>query len=247
MIRFSVDPNYAGKNLPGWFMVASYLQKSIGQRVKFIPYKDFDEARNAVLSGEIDIVYANPFDWVFFMNEIGFLPIARPRNHFDEVIICSKKYKSYLELTKPINIISAHKKTFVHMVGLFLLEKAEIDLDSCKFNFSGSYQSVIKNVLQSEYDIGFVLSEVYEKSSVIIKNQLNILDVSNDGFVFHAFCISPRLIELQKSITESILNFNSKLLDDIGFEGFETISEDEIFTISSLANEYIGSLNREAS
>ncbi len=243
MIKFSVDPNYTGKNLPGWFLVASFLQKNIGEKVKFIPYRDFDEARNSVLSGEIDIVYANPFDWVLFMNKMGFVPIAKPSNHFDEVLICSKKHKSYLDLVKPINIISAHKKTFVHMMGLFLLEKAEIDLDNCEFSFSGNYQNVIKNILQAEYDIGFVFSEVYEKSSTIIKDQLNILDASNDGFVFHAFCISPHLIELQKNITESILNFDNKLLDDIGFEGFETISEDEIFTISTLANEYAESLN----
>ncbi|MGE4546759.1 MAG: PhnD/SsuA/transferrin family substrate-binding protein [Desulfurella sp.] len=242
MFKFTVDPNYCGKNLPGWFLVSAYLQKKLGEKIKFVPYKDFDECRNACFSGEIDIVYANPFDWVVYMNELNFIPIAKPINHFDEVLVCSKNIKNYTQLTKPINIISAHKKTFVHMMGLFLLEKSEIDLENCNFSFCGNYQSVIKDLLQSKFDLGFVFNEVYEKSSKIIKDQLNILDASNDGFVFHSFCISQKLASYESEILHAIENFDQKLLNDIGFEGFEAVNEDEIFTISSLASEYIESL-----
>lgn len=243
MYKFTVDPNYCGKNLPGWFLVSSYLQKKLGEKIKFIPCKDFDECRNTVISGEVDIVYANPLDWVIYMNKLNFIPLAKPIDHYDEVLVCSTKYKNYTQLIKPINITSAHKKTFVHMMGLFLLEKSEIDLDNCNFSFCGSYQNVIKDLLQTNFDLGFVFNEVYEKSSKIIKDQLNILDASNDGLIFHAFCISPKLASYQNEILDAIENFDKRLLADIGFKGFEPVNEDEIFTISNLANEYIENLD----
>ncbi len=243
MITFSVDPNYSGKNLPGWFLVSSYLQKILGDKIKFIYFNNFDACRDAVMTGEIDIVYANGYDWVTYMNTLQFIPVMKPVNHFDEVLLCSGKFRSYSELPGKINILSAHEKTLVHMTGIFLLEKAEINLSKCNFIYTGNYQNVMRDLLQNKAELGFIFNEVYDNSTNILKNQLNVIDKSEDGFVFHAFCISPKLTDKIETIKTAISSFPQKLLLDIGFIGFEEITEDEIFTMSTLVEEYINNID----
>jgi len=52
--------------------------------------------------------------------------------------------------------------------------------------------------------------------------------------VFYSFCISQKLANYQSEILHAIENFDKKLLNDISFEGFEAVNEDEIFTMSIL-------------
>jgi phosphonate transport system substrate-binding protein len=153
ILNFTVDPNYSGKNLPGWFLMNTFLQRHLGRVMHFQPQDDFDSGRAAVLSGNYDLVYANPFDWVQYQQKLGFLPIVKPLNHFDEVYLCAPAAGSIHhaeDFPERIRIASAHPSTLVHMVGLFLMDKADIDRARLDFVFTGSYQGVLKALLQGQ-------------------------------------------------------------------------------------------------
>lgn len=247
ILNFTVDPNYSGKNLPGWFLMNTYLQRHLGQVMHFQPQDDFDSGRAAVLSGQFDLVYANPFDWVQYQQQLAFRPIVKPRNHFDEVYLCGKAdgpLHSPRDFPERIRIASAHPGTLVHMVGLFLMDKADIDRARLEFVFTGSYQGVLKALLQGQADLGFLFDEVYLSASKLIRERLRIIDQSDDAFAFHAFCIGPRLFPQQDMLTDLFCAMDADvrgkvLLDDLGFAGFEAVSEDEIACLSTLADEYI--------
>ncbi|MEY2341172.1 phosphate/phosphite/phosphonate ABC transporter substrate-binding protein [Acidithiobacillus sp. IBUN Pt1247-S3] len=244
---FTVDPNYSGKNLPGWFLMNTYLQRRLSCSLRFEPHDDFERGRKAVLDGGFDLVYANPFDWVQYMAQRGFIPVAKPKEHFDEVYLCSRSDSPWVDfstLPERIRIASASDATLVHMVGLFLLDKAEVDRVRLDFTFTGSYQSALKSLLQGQVDFAFVFNEVFASASRITQSSLRIVSQSDDAFAFHAFCISPRMAHLQGQLCEILCSMEQseagqRLLKDIGFSGFEAVNEDEVACLTALAEEYI--------
>ncbi len=246
-LNFTVDPNYSGKNLPGWFLVNTYLQRHLGQMMHFQPHDGFDACRAAVLANHYDLVYANPFDWVQYVQKLGFVPIAKPRDHFDEVYLCTAAagpIREAADFPPRIRIASAHPATLIHMVGLFLLDKADIDRARLEFVLTGSYQGVLKAILQGQADVGFLFDEVYAGASGLIRDRLRIIDRSDDAFAFHAFCIGPRLLPQQALLTQVLCQMNEEargqvLLRDIGFSGFVPVTEEEIACLTTLADEYI--------
>lgn len=245
--QFTVDPNYSGKNLPGWYLMNTYLQRRLGLPLRFTPFSTFDEARAAVMAGDFDLVYANPFDAVQYIQRLGFQSLAKPAEHFDEVLLASNAdggLRDYADLPAEIRVASASDKTLIHMVGLFLLDKAEIDRARLRFEYTGSYQGVIKALIQGKADVGFVFNEVYDAASDVIRRRLHAIDRSEDAFAFHSFCISPRLGEHAEAIRSLLLGMQTdeagaRLLEDIGFKGFEAVSQEEIECLSTLAEEYV--------
>ena len=247
MLQFTVDPNYSGKNLPGWFLMNTYLQRHLGETMHFQPCEGFDSCRQAVLSGAFDLVYANPFDWVQYVQKLGFQPVAKPRDHFDEVYLCtlaSGPIHGYADLPPRIRIASAHEGTLIHMIGLFLMDKAEIDRARLDFVYAGSYQGVLKALLQGKADVGFLFDEVYAGASGLIRERLRVLDQSDDAFAFHAFCVGPRLASKMGLLQDVLLGMNDEprgqvLLQDLGFPGFEAVTPEEVECLTTLAEEYI--------
>lgn len=245
--RFTVDPNYSGKNLPGWYLMNTYLQRHLGESIHFQPFEDFDTCRQAVLAGDFDLVYANPFDWVQYVQRGDFQPLVKPLEHFDEVLLCTPAagpIGDYGQLPERIHVVSAYEKTLVHMVGLFLLDKAEIDRARLEFSFVGSYQGVLKALIQGKADLGFVFNEVHDGASEMVRSRLRAIDRSNDAFAFHAFCGGPRIARHADALRDILVAMGQDgrgrdLLADLGFPGFEAVTPEEVECLTTLAEEYI--------
>ncbi|WP_312262974.1 phosphate/phosphite/phosphonate ABC transporter substrate-binding protein [Candidatus Igneacidithiobacillus taiwanensis] len=244
---FSADPNYTGKNLPAWFLFNNYLQKKLDLPIRFTPFLDIETCRSSVFERRIDIIYANPFDWVRYVQKLGYIPLVKPRDHFDEVFLCTQSERANPlegEQDDPIRIASASQETLVHMVGLFLLDKLAIDRARLQFVYTGSYQTVIKALLRKEVDVGFVFNEVYASTTPIIRQSLRILAESDDGFAFHALCISPALLARRDDFIAVLRDMHQdkqgkSILAEIGFTGFEPVTLEETECLSALADEYI--------
>ncbi len=244
---FTVDPNYSGKNLPGWFLMNTYLQRHLQCSLHFVPHETFEDGRRAVLQGGFDLVYANPFDWVQYVTQRDFIPVAKPKEHYDEVLLCSRRDSALTDvasLPERIRIASASDATLVHMVGLFLLDKADIDRARLDFTFTGSYQSALKSLLQGQVDLAFVFNEVFEGASRITRESLRIIAQSDDAFAFHAFCVSPRMAQFAAPLGAVLAAMDhdpagQRLLQDIGFSGFSPVEEEEVACLTALAEEYI--------
>ena len=245
--QFTVDPNYSGKNLPGWYLMNTYLQKQLDLPLQFTPFNGFDEARNAVLSGQFDLVYANPFDAIQYVQRAGFQSLAKPAGHFDEVLLCSLAdgpLQGYADLPERVRVASASEKTLVHMVGGFLLEKADIAAERVDYQYTESYQGVIKALVQGKADLGFVFNEVYAAASELVRGRLRVIDRSDDAFAFHSFCVGPRLAEHAARIQAALVAMagddkGRAILQDIGFAGFEAVTPEEIDCLTMLADEYV--------
>jgi hypothetical protein len=69
-----------------------------------------------------------------------------------------------------------------------------------------------------------------------------VIDQSDDAFAFHAFCVGPRLLPQRELLTDLLINMDQdprgkSLLEDLGFSGFEAVTEDEIACLATLADD----------
>lgn len=251
LLRWTTDPNYSGKNLPVWFLFNSYLQKKTMDSLKFLVMENFSEEMQMISQKKIDLVYTNPFDWSQYHQKQGYLPLVRPMNRHDEAVLCVKKdsilsSENFVDFVNQhrIKIGSASKDNLIHMVGLFLLDKMEIDRANVDFLFAGSYRGTLQLLLDGKVEAAFIFNDVYDSSSYTIKEMLRVIDQSDDGFAFHAFCLSPEKMSHKEDLIHAFLSMRDdplgqSILQELGIPGWEIVSPEEIECLESLANEYI--------
>lgn len=232
--NFTVCPHDTAQNLPGWFFMNNYLQRSSGMHIHFEPFDDFATQRQAVLDGGIQIVYANPFDAALYARELGFLPLVRRAASCDEAYILAGADSpiSTLDDTSSnlYRLSSATDKTAIHSLGVRLLKQEGASRDNFDIQLKGNYLSVIRALTMGEADLGIVFNETYDGLSDLVKAQLKVLGATHQGDTFHLFCVSPELgdkAELLRSILTSMGDNEDgrKCLDDLGFTGFDRLDD----------------------
>lgn len=65
-------------------MFNTWLQRTLNDKVHLELYDDFERCRAAVRAGEVNLIFANPYDASLLVRDQGFLPIAHPRGRPDE-------------------------------------------------------------------------------------------------------------------------------------------------------------------
>jgi phosphonate transport system substrate-binding protein len=246
MFRLSVCPHDTAKNLIAWFYFNTYLQKKLNLSIRFEPRNDFIEERNAVLSGGYHIVYANPYSAAIFRKSLGFIPVAKPIDLFDETILVSSAGKS-IPNHRPIKVASATDQLIVHILGLYLLRDQNIQLSDCEFVFVGTHQKVAQAVIEGQADIGFIYNETWNGLAEITRKSLAVISESNLKKAYHCFCISPEWSDKVEQIRQILCDMKNdgkgkRVLEDLRFKGFEPIYENDLDQIISMIEE-LKSLN----
>ena len=133
--RFSVCPHDTAKNLLGWFTLNTYLQRRLGEAIRFEPQDNFLAERKQVLDGEYQVVYANPYSALCFFREKGFVPVARPSGIVDETVVVAKIGG---QLPEAPRIASATDKLIIHSLGLHVLKDLSVDTSRASSSLSAT-------------------------------------------------------------------------------------------------------------
>jgi phosphonate transport system substrate-binding protein len=134
--RFSVCPHDTLKNLYGWALLTTHLQRSLDCRIRLEPHEHVIAERARVLEGDHQLVYANPFSAVVFAQSLGFLPVARPNGVHDAAYLVARAdHRPDTVAPRPV-IATATDELIVHSLGLTLLPALHLDERSVDFAFS---------------------------------------------------------------------------------------------------------------
>ncbi len=233
--NFSVSPSIMPSSLSGWHLLNTFMQKSLDLPIHFEMYPSFESQREAILSDNIDIIYANPFDASLLAREKGFLPVARPFQQHDEAIIAVSNDSGIhqIEDLQPGCKISSTNAPHVKMIGMIMLEPANLSLENIKYSNENTYVVVAKKLLRKETDAGIFLAESFDKFSRFISQQLTSLVRSDIQLVRHGLMISPKLIEYKKPLTDILLNINqyplgASILENLEIESWENFSDEDV-------------------
>ncbi len=235
----TVSPDFPPAQIAEWYILNTWLQKQLDTQIHLELYDSFEEQRKAVAEGKIDLIYANPFDASMLVREQGFIAVAKPSDKADEVVIAVAAESDIDEVgdLQPGLRIAKTDDPDVNMIGMIMLEPADLNKENTTSHISDTYALVAKQLMTDKADVGFFLAESYSLFSGFLKNQLKVLVDSQISVISHAFMVSPKAAAHASTIRAGLLGMDkdpktADILSGLGFSGWQEQSyEDTEFMI----------------
>lgn len=236
--QLSVCPHDTAKNAVEWFQFNTYLQRQLGCAIHFEPKDSFILEQTAVLSGGFHITYANPLSACTYIQELEFIPVAKPVNLYDETILVGRKGIGFPE-KRPLAIRSASGEMITHTLGLSLLDKLKVPRSDCEFKFVDTHLKSLHAILKGEADLAFVFNDTWNNISESARKELEVIAETDDRIAFHCLLIAPEWAGRKEEIQNILVNMKNDskgklILVSLDLEGFEPLTEDAMDTLQTL-------------
>lgn len=237
--QLTVSPDFAPKNTSAWFIFNTWLQRRLNLPIHLELFNDFASQREAIASGEIDIIFANPYDASMLVRRHDFAPVARPAGGADEcvVVVPATSTVTHVEDLQAGIRIASTEDPDVELIGMILLEPADLDRSNTQPVVVASYPLVAAQLLRGRADVGFILEAAYEDLSSLTRRQLRPLVRSQISDIRHVILIGPRLRPLRERVRRLLLGMHedpagASLVTELGVRRWETMEpEDTEFMI----------------
>ena len=193
----TVSPDFTPKHIAGWYIFNTWLQQKMNFAVHVELYDNFISQREAIAEDKIDLIYANPYDAAMLVREKGFSALAAPLSKADEAVIVCKKgagIQAIEDLKENTKVVTTDDPD-VHLMGMMMLEPADLDANNTQIEEMDSYVLVAKQLLQDNADIGFFLKDAYYDLSNLIRDDLQVLISSEIQIIRHVLLAGPRVKE----------------------------------------------------
>lgn len=235
----TVSPDFRPAQIADWYIFNTWFQKQLDLSIHLELFSSFEAQRKAIDEGRIDLIFANPFDASMLVRDKGFVAIAKPENKSDEALIAvaiDSDVQDVTDLQAGIQIAKTDDPE-VNMIGMIMLEPADLNTENTSSNVMDSYAIVAKQVMTGESAAGFFLAEAFENFSGLIKKQLKVLVRSQISVISHVFMVSPNAQEHADKLQAALLHMvddpkTHDVLSGMGFSRWEAQSyEDTEFMI----------------
>lgn len=232
--NFTVSPDFPPAYISGWYIFNTWCQKILDERIHLEMYDDFASQRAAIQEGKVDLIYANPFDAAMLVREKGFTTIAKPHGVSDEAVIATAADSSVqrVEDLQPGARIAVTDHPDVRMMGMIMLEPADLDASNLAIDVEGTYVLVAKRLLRGEADAGIFLARGFDEMSAAVRNQLRVLVRSQIQVIHHSLMLGPAMAAQGDRLREAVLDManNDKgksVLSALAFDGWESVDQEE--------------------
>ena len=240
--NLSVSPDFSPDKLASWHIFNTWLQKKLDISCHLALYDSFEKQREAIAADQIDLIYANPADAAMLVREKQFIAIAHPANLADEAVVAvsaSSAVKRVEDLKPGITVASSGDPD-VLMMGMIMLEPADITPADVKQTTCATYVLIAKALMSGTADVGIFPARGYDGLSAIVRGSLHPLVRSQISVVKHMLLAGPKFAEhaaaLQKALAEMANDpKEAAILKDLGVDHWEiTPQEDVEFMIDLL-------------
>ena len=238
--RMSVCPHDTARNVYGWFFLNSYLQSRLGCRLRFEPQDNFLTERQTVLTGDYDLVYANPYSAILFTRARGFIPVARPVGIHDETYLVSRPNWTPPQPGHTVKVASATDQLIVHTLGAGLLPTLGLTDSQVDYQYTGNHAAAAKAVMDGVTDLGFVFNETWHGLSPYTRSHLQIQRQTDQAVAFHCFLTGPQLHNRTDDITTILTTMTTdpdatEILHELNFpHGLEPVATADLDALSTL-------------
>lgn len=232
---FTVSPDFTPDHLSGWFIFNTWLQRTLDAHFHLQLYDDFQSQRAAIQEDKIDLIYANPYDAAMLVREKGFKPLAKFGGIADEAIIAVNVRSPYqkVEDLKPGMRLATTDDPDVHMMGMIMLEPAELDSSNVQMVDCDNYVLVAKQLIKESADAGIFLVEAYNDLSSVISKELRVLVRSQIQVVHHSLMIGPGIQEYREPLLNALLTMQDcekgrGILQALACERWELVDDEQM-------------------
>jgi phosphonate transport system substrate-binding protein len=234
-INLTVSPDFNPDKIAGWYIFNTWFQKNTGLDIHLELYDSFDAQREAIQSGKVDLIYANPYDSAMLVHDLKFQALVKPKNKPDEAVIVTSQESpvNQIDDLPEGTRIAATDDPDINMIGMRTIESADLDQSNTVTETVVSYIVVAKQVINGKADIGFFLKDAYDDLSDFVKGQLKVLVTSQISVISHAFMAGPNVDSDQKQKISTLLtdmesvDKGQGILDALGLDGWTAMSEED--------------------
>lgn len=234
-LNFLIAPDFAPDRFAGWHMLNTLLQRRSGIHLHLLTPASPAEQAALLAEGKVDLVYANPFDAADMIRNQGYVPFARPADCFDEMVIATGAESGLqkLEDIKPGSRIALTDNKDVKLIGLRLLEPADLNESLIEWVPVDSFQAAARLTIKGEVQAGFFLAEAYSSLTRMTRSQLRVLVESRISDISHVVLAHPRIASDLPRISEALLGISAEredgdVLEALGIpKGFESMTQED--------------------
>lgn len=233
--ELTISPDFSPEHISGWYIFNTWLQKALGEGIHLELYDGFDAQRRAIAEDRVDLIYANPYDAAMLVRGKGFQSLAQPAGKQDECVIAvSADFAAHdiESLHSGTRIVSTDDPD-VHLMGMIMLEPADLSAGNTELIRRDSYVLVAKALLRGQADVGFFLKDAYDDLSAPIRGALRPLVTSQIQVIRHVMLAGPRLSGLAPRLTELLLGMNADprgagVLESLGIAGWSPVTREDV-------------------
>lgn len=234
-LNLLIAPDFAPERFAGWHMLNTLLQKRSGLQLHLLTPASAAEQAQLIAEGKVDAVYANPFDAASMIRDAGYQAIARPVGKSDEMVIATAagSAANTVEDLQPGCKIALTDNKDVKLIGLRLLEPADLTEADVQWTMTDSFQAAARLAIKGEADAVFLLADAYHSLSKLSRAQLKPLIESRLSDITHVLLARPGLGEQAEQIVAALVALQDtpdgqQVAADLGMPGgFERMSHED--------------------
>lgn len=229
-----IAPDFSPERFAGWHMFNTLIQKRANLNMHLNIPTSHAEQETVISEGDIQVIYANPFDAATLIREHGYHAVARPIGKSDEMVIAAaanSDINSLDDLKAGATIAMADNRD-VKLIGLRLLEAVDIEEADLNWSVTETYQAAARQVIKGEAQAAFFLAEIFHSFSRLTKAQLSVLIESDLADISHVLLIKDGFPDTD-ILMDAILNLHNdddgkEALTELGMpQGFEAMNEED--------------------
>ena len=229
-----IAPDFSPERFAGWHMFNTLIQKRANLNMHLNIPTSHAEQETVISEGDIQVIYANPFDATTLIREHGYHAVARPIGKSDEMVIAAAANSDInsLDDIKAGATIAMADNRDVKLIGLRLLEAVDIEEADLNWSVTETYQAAARQVIKGEAQAAFFLAEIFHSFSRLTKAQLSVLIESDLADISHVLLIKDGFPDTD-ILMNAILNLHNdddgkEALAELGMpQGFEAMNEED--------------------
>ncbi|MFO1303573.1 MAG: phosphate/phosphite/phosphonate ABC transporter substrate-binding protein [Burkholderiales bacterium] len=233
--QFTVSPDFAPDRISGWFIFNTWLQRTLGEHIHLELYSDFEAQRRDIGAGKIDLIYANPSDAALLVREKGFAGVARPVDLADEavLVVAADSPVQRVEDLRPGTRVASTDHPDVRMMGMIMLEPADLDRAKVADVRCDSYVIVARALVTGKADVGIYLKQAYDDLTPTVRKTLRPLVTSAIQLVRHGLMSGPRMAHRRDDLLRVLLGMHETpqgrdALANLGFQRWEEFAGEDV-------------------
>ena len=234
-LNMTVSPDFSPDKLPGWYIFNTWLQKKLDVAIHLTMYDTFEEQRQAINEGKVDLIYANPSDAAALVRQHGFVATVHPTGLADEAVVvvsAAAPAQKVEDLQAGVKIATTADPD-VNMLGMIMLEPADLTPQNVQTDVYGNYTLVAKQIMNGNAQVGILPARAYDALSSMVRNSLRPLVRSEISVIRHMLLAGKNAAGIVPALCEVLLAMaqdekGGPILKDIGFAGWDKTSHEDV-------------------
>jgi phosphonate transport system substrate-binding protein len=235
--RFLVCPHDSASGPERWYLFAQLLSQETGHLLAFEPCLDFREFHEKLTAA--DIVYANPQDSLQLYKNNDYIPLARPADVYDEVVIISNSAlgdQSLKDISGHIIAsVTSMMPTYLAVEYINSMSIYPADVEN-----RDSWMAVVKAVYEGDVNFGFLYKDFHDGLNTLTRSTYNVIDESSEKKIHHMFMLNPRHQDQVDLYSEVLLDLHersaaSEVLNELNMKRFLPVEPTMMESLDSMA------------